>query len=88
MNTIIPPPATPEQVEAILRCRLAGRLRELSVLLREGRVVLRGQAVSYYTKQMAQHIVMEDLRLPILANEIEVRHKHQARHEPGQVQDA
>jgi hypothetical protein len=66
--------ATPEaeQIEAHLRVRLRGRVRELRVLLRDGGVVLRGRTVTYYSKQLAQHVTMKEVKLLILANEIEV----------------
>jgi len=62
-----------EQAEAILKQRLRGRVRELRVLVRADGVVLRGAAANYYGKQMAQHMAHQLLRLPIVANEIEVR---------------
>jgi len=62
-----------EQAEDLLRRRLHGRVWELRVLLREGGVILQGQALSYYVKQLSQHIAMEELRLTVVANEIEVR---------------
>jgi len=46
---------------------------DLRVLVREGGVVLQGQALNYYAKQLSQHIAMQELRLTIVANEIEVR---------------
>ena len=62
-----------EQAEAILRQRLCGRVRQLSLLIRAEGVVLRGAAANYYGKQMAQHLAHKLLGLPVLANEIEVR---------------
>jgi len=62
-----------EQAEALLRQRLRGRVWDLRVVLREGGVILQGQALSYYVKQLGQHIAMEELRLTVVANEIEVR---------------
>jgi hypothetical protein len=64
---------TPEQVEAVLRQRLCGRVRELRVLVGAGGVVLHGATANYYGKQLAQHLAHELLRLPIAANKIEVR---------------
>jgi hypothetical protein len=58
-----------DQVKAMLR----GRVRDLRVLLREGRVVLTGRATSYYAKQLAQHFVLKALAATALVNEIEVR---------------
>jgi hypothetical protein len=62
-----------EQIEAHLRQRLRGRVWTLRVLIREGGVVLQGQALSYYVKQLGQQIVMQELGLMVAANEIEVR---------------
>jgi len=62
-----------EQVEAHLRQRLRGRVWALRVSIREGGVVLQGQALSYYVKQLGQQIAMQELRLTVAANEIEVR---------------
>jgi len=70
-----------EQVEAVLRRQLRGRLWELHIVLQGKGAVLRGRARSYYAKQLAQHTVMEELGLPVLANEIEV-------HPAPPVQDA
>jgi hypothetical protein len=36
-------------------------------------ILLRGASANYYGKQMAQHLAHQLLRLPIFANEIEVR---------------
>ena len=61
-----------EQVEAVLRQRLGGRVRELRVVIHNGAVILRGQAFTYYAKQLAQHVTMDEIKLPVLANEIQV----------------
>lgn len=61
------------QIEERLRTRLTGRVRDLQLLLHENGVVLRGRARTYYAKQLAQHAVMEASKLPICANDIEVR---------------
>jgi hypothetical protein len=42
-------------------------------MVRDGGLVLRGRAHTYYAKQLAQHAVMDNHPLPILANEIEVQ---------------
>jgi hypothetical protein len=73
MNDTNSPPALAEQVEALLRKRLGGRVRELRVVIQGGAVILRGQSFTYYAKQLAQHVTMEVVKLPILTNEIEVR---------------
>ncbi len=62
-----------EQGEEILRQRLCGRVRQLRVLVRGEGVVLQGASANYYGKQLAQHYAHKLLRLPIVANEIEVR---------------
>ncbi len=62
-----------EQAEAFLRQRLRSRVWQLRILVQEGGVILQGQALDYYTKQLGQHIAMQELRLTIVANEIEVR---------------
>jgi len=61
-----------EQLEARVRGRLAGRVRQLQLLGREDGLILKGQSPTYYGKQLAQHAVMEACEVPIVANEIEV----------------
>ena len=51
---------------------LGGRVRDLQLLLRDRGIVLRGFARTFYAKQLAQHAVMTETRLPIVSNEIEV----------------
>ncbi len=65
-------PFSAAELETHVQCRLSGRVRDLHVLLRDGGFVLRGHALTYYAKQLAQHAVMDASDLPILANEIEV----------------
>jgi len=52
---------------------LRGRLRNASVSVQRGGVVIRGTTTSYYVKQLAQHAVMKHVSLPIAANDIEVQ---------------
>jgi hypothetical protein len=59
-------------IEERVRRRLTGQVRDFQLVLIEHRLVLRGQAQTYYAKQLAQHAVMEETDLPIQANEIEV----------------
>jgi hypothetical protein len=61
-----------DQLENRLQARLSGRVRHLRVFLRDCGIVLRGVARTYHAKQLAQHAVMTETELPILANEIEV----------------
>jgi osmotically-inducible protein OsmY len=66
-------PSGAEQVEALLRERLGTRVQGLRVLVREGGVVLRGTVYTIYSKQVAQQVATQELRLTVVANEIEVR---------------
>ena len=59
-------------LEAHVQSRLAGRMRDLHLLLHDQGIILKGHAPSYYAKQLAQHAVMQASEYPILANEIEV----------------
>src|SRR5262245_26827844 len=43
------------EIEEAIRDRVGRRIHDLTVELRPGRVVLRGQACSYHVKQLAQH---------------------------------
>jgi hypothetical protein len=62
-----------EQVEALLREKLRGQVWNIRLIVEEGWVVLQGHARSYYAKQLAQHVAMQVIQLPIRANQIEVR---------------
>jgi len=62
-----------EQIEALLREKLGGRVLGLRVVILDGGVILRGRSVTYYVKQLAQHVTMKEMKRPILANEIEVQ---------------
>ncbi len=62
----------PANVEACVRSRLSGRIRDLCVVLQDGGVVLRGHTHTFYAKQLAQHAVMNATDRPIVANLIEV----------------
>lgn len=61
-----------EYVELLLSRRLGSRIRNLRILLQPNGIILQGRAATYHAKQLAQHAVMEMVRRPILANEIEV----------------
>ncbi len=61
-----------EQMENRVQAKLRGRIHNLRVLFYECGIVLQGFARTYYAKQLAQHAVMAETRLPILANNIEV----------------
>jgi hypothetical protein len=74
MNRVdLPATADLEQLELRLQGKLGGRIHRLQLLLRDCGLVLRGLAHTYHAKQLAQHAVMMETNLPILANEIDVR---------------
>lgn len=60
------------RAESHLARQLRGRLREPKILLHPEGVILRGRTSTYYVKQLAQHVVMKHVSVPIAANEIEV----------------
>jgi hypothetical protein len=60
------------ELEAHVQSRLGGQVRDFGLVVTDKGLILRGHAHTYYAKQLAQHVVMEATRLPILANEIEV----------------
>jgi hypothetical protein len=61
-----------EKLARDLQRRLGGRIRDLRLLVRGTGLVLLGQADTHHAKQLVQHAVMEEIDLPLLANEIEV----------------
>lgn len=60
------------ELEVHVQSRLGGQLREFKIVVGEEGLVLRGQAHTYYAKQLAQHVVMQATDFPIQANEIDV----------------
>ncbi|HZZ79912.1 MAG TPA: hypothetical protein VFE62_15440 [Gemmataceae bacterium] len=60
------------QLENRVQVWLSGRVRQLRILQHGHGIVLRGFARTYHAKQLAQHAVMRETPMPILANEIEV----------------
>ena len=77
LNPVVEPldaaaPADLDQLEIRLEGKLSGRIRNLQLLLHECGIVLRGFARTYHAKQVAQHSLMMETDLPIVANEIEV----------------
>jgi hypothetical protein len=67
------PWAAQEQLESQMVRRLAGRVRDLRIILRHNGVILQGWSGTYHAKQLAQHAAMDLTGLPVLANDIEVR---------------
>jgi hypothetical protein len=61
-----------DQLAEYVRSQLSGRIDDLRVLARGGRLVLRGHAQSYHAKQLAQELVRKVTGFPPLANEITV----------------
>ena len=61
-----------DQLENRVQEKLNGRVHNLRLDLHASGIVLHGFARTYYAKQLAQHAVMAETQLPIMANEIEV----------------
>lgn len=61
-----------DELERRVQTRTSRRVRNLSVQLTPGRVVLRGQATSYYVKQLAYHGIRELLPRVYVDNHIAV----------------
>ena len=59
-------------IEEHVRCRLAGRVRDFQLGVRDHGLVLRGHAHTCYVKQFAQQAVLDLTCVPIRANENEV----------------
>lgn len=51
----------PRDLEAEVLKHTDRRVRDLRIDLRPGRLVLRGQANSYYVKQLAQHAILANV---------------------------
>jgi hypothetical protein len=63
-------PGEVAELELLVACKLAGRVRDLRLRVGDRGVILTGYCRTYYSKQLAQHAVMEATDLPIAANEI------------------
>ena len=66
------PSVRTDYLESVIQNRSGRQVHELRVVLHAGGVILRGQARTFYAKQLAQHAAMDITGLPVLANEIEV----------------
>ncbi len=64
------PPHLQEALEQRIQARTGRRVRNLAIELMPERVVLRGQATTYYIKQLAQHGVRDLLPQVRLDNAI------------------
>jgi hypothetical protein len=60
------------RIEIALFPRVGRHVHDLDVIVRGGSLILRGQASTYYAKQLAQHVADRVCGLPVLANEIAV----------------
>lgn len=61
-----------QELEQHVRTRTGRRVRNLTVEVHNGRVVLRGRASTYHVKQLAQHGVRDLLPDVVLDNVITV----------------
>jgi osmotically-inducible protein OsmY len=61
-----------KQVEAYVRERLGGRIRDFRVIHRDGGFLLQGRSRTQHAKQLVQQAVLEIADRPIVANEIRV----------------
>ncbi len=61
-----------DKLQEYVRCRLAGKVLDLRLLLRDDGLVLQGHSHSYHAKQLAQHFVVEATYLPLVADDIKV----------------
>ena len=72
MVPLISPPALQTELEKQVKDRTGRRIRNLAIELGVEQVVLRGQASSYYIKQLAQHSVQDLMPHAKLENAIVV----------------
>jgi hypothetical protein len=61
-----------ERIEHYIQSRTNGMVRDLTVDISEGEVVISGRTGTYYTKQLATHAVLGSLDDVDLKNNIEV----------------
>jgi hypothetical protein len=60
-------------LEAKVQADLNGRVSGFRIRIDDrGLIILEGRATTYYTKQLAQHAVMQRTAVPIAANQITV----------------
>ena len=63
------------RVIARMQTRLGSQVRNFQMSGYADGLILRGQVQTYYSKQIAQEVVMEVSGLAVLANDIEVRRR-------------
>ena len=71
MNNEIGVGLGPDRMELLLQ-KLGNRVRNLSVRIIDGQLILEGNSTSYHAKQLAQHEATEQTGLSVLANNIVV----------------
>lgn len=71
-------PELKSQLEQHVTARTGRRIKDLAIELRPERVILHGQTISYYVKQLAQHGVREILPEINLENSIVVHRMDQS----------
>jgi hypothetical protein len=72
MTLVDAPCPSPCQIEAAIECRCGWDVLDLQVEFRDGLLVLRGLATTYYAKQLAQQTAMAVTGLSVLVNLIVV----------------
>ena len=60
------------ELERLVRMRTQHRIKELSIAVEDGRIVLQGRVRSFHLKQLAQHGILDVLPNGQLVNAIEV----------------
>jgi len=61
-----------DQVEQAVQVRTGGRIRDLQILLSEGRVIVSGRTSTYYLKQLATHAIRDAVDDLSVQNDVEV----------------
>ncbi len=61
-----------DRLEEHVKRHLFGRLHGFQLTVRDDGLILRGRALTYHTKQLAQHAIMAATSVRIVANDIEV----------------
>ncbi|HMF11502.1 MAG TPA: hypothetical protein VKE94_04330 [Gemmataceae bacterium] len=61
-----------KDIEARVQRLLGSRIRDFQIIAARDGLILKGSSNSWYVKQLAQHAVMEAVRIGIWSNEIVV----------------
>ena len=62
-----------ERIEHFVQVRTNGMVRDLTVDVLDGEIILTGRTGTYYNKQLATHAVLNSFKDVALTNNIEVR---------------